>query len=247
MARRLTPPRSGTSILFRGAKGWSQNGLMATGCAVLMVIAGVAACGDDDSASPEEPATTTEAGQTTSTTADDGETRCGGGPTEARIEQQGTGWVLHARVADRDVEHRLAIEDRTAEPRVLGSHDIDGDGAEEVFVEVSRGAAAIVIGLVTVTSDCELATVQGPDGFVAQLPVGASAATQRGLACRGGELIELTGETDDGRTYRWSSRTFALVDDTLAVARTDQGTYTSPEDDEEIRRLGSLDCGSVTL
>jgi hypothetical protein len=217
---------------------------------VALAVLGMPGCGDDDGPAASSASTTssTDASAPASTARNgDGEGPCGGGPQDARVRRSGDQWVLDAEIEGRPVELVLAIEDRTAEPRVLGRHDVDGDGAGEVFVELGRGAAAAVVGLVTVAGDCELAPVLGPDGFLAQLPVGASAATQRGVACRDDRLVELSGETTDGRTFRWTSRTLELVDTAFTVAETDEGTYTSPQDDEEIRRLGALDCGPVTL
>ena len=244
MVRRLIYPRSGS--------GYSPNGLVVGAALVALAVLGISGCGDDDGPAASGTSTTSSIGpsaQTTTTGIDDvdGERPCGDGPNDARVSRRGDQWVLEAEINGRPVEHVMALEDRSAEPRVLGRHDIDGDGDGELFVEIGRGAAAAVVGLVTLSDDCELATVLGPDGFVAQLPVGASAAAQQGVVCRDNQLNELNGETTDGRTYRWTSRTLELVGSALTVAETGEGTYTTPEDDEEIRRLGTLDCGPVTL
>lgn len=234
------------------------GGLIRVVGAVLLGTLLLAGCGDDSDdgdepgASQASTTSSTSSGETadpssTTTAGDAPAAACGRGPQNARVSARGDQWVLSAQVQGEPVERELLVEDRTAEPRVLGSHDVDGDGAVELFLEMGRGASATAISLITVTDECELATVQLPDGFIAQFPVGASAATQDGLACRDDQLMELHGETDDGRTYRWTSRTLSLDGATLAEVGGDNGTYTSPEDDDKIRRLGTLDCGAVSL
>lgn len=163
---------------------------------------------------------------------------------------------MRAELAQATVDAALPIEDRTAEPAVLGGHDVDGDGTEELFFTAGQGAAATVVGVATLSQDrlgggarehCELTSVRGPDGSLLRVAVGASAATQQGLECRDDRLVELRGETTDGERYQWSETVMALEGAALSVVQTNGGTYRSPADAEEIRRLGTLTCGDIAL
>lgn len=142
----------------------------------------------------------------------------------------------------------IPMEDRTAEPRPLGGHDVDGDGADELFVEVSSGASASVVLLARVV-DCTPLLVQAEGGGTVGLrfPVGASAATQQGLRCEGIHLVAVKAGTDDGSTYEWREDRFALDGDQVRRVDERSGMARSPADDGLIRSFGALECGEVRL
>lgn len=249
---------------------WRATSLLVLVAMVLvaMVLGG---CSDEDGTDGAEGASTSTIRGTTTTGRADPEVVCEEsavdlapvGPVEEQAQEvvdldgDGAGdlvtiygeagsFRVRADMEGTSVDAPLPIEDRTAEPRVLGGHDVDGGGTGEMFFEAARGAAAVVVGLVTLTDACELRSVRAPDGSLARFPVGASAATQQGLACRNDRLVALTGETTDGRQYQWSEVVMELEGAGLSVVSTDEGTYRSPADGAEIRRLGTLTCGDVT-
>lgn len=128
---------------------------------------------------------------------------------------------------------------------VLGGHDVDGDGDQEIFVRVGQGASASLVGLYEILG-CTPERVRN-GGSPAVFPVGASVGNQSGLACFSDLLVSYEGQTPDAETYEWAALHHALSGADLSVVDSETGTYTRPQDDGEIAALSNLDCPGVFL
>lgn len=134
------------------------------------------------------------------------------------------------------------------EPRqvsVVGAADARGDGRDEVFVVLTRGASTDFIGIFGMSgSDLVLAaTSLSQRAF----PIGGSVMHQGMLQCTGtGAAARLIvsgwGSSDTGKTFDWQSTTYRWSGMHLFTVSSRSGTVTSWDDPQLIALDQGLRC-----
>ncbi len=98
-------------------------------------------------------------------------------------------WRLRIVFADGGGADSPVVEGEDfAPPRPIGGFDIDGDGAEEVFVTVGSGASTVLVGFYDVAACVATRITEG--GVPAAFPVGASIGNSSGIYCDGAGSVE---------------------------------------------------------
>lgn len=139
--------------------------------------------------------------------------------------------------------------------RVIGVADANDDGRGEIFVVGvgASGSEAVAVANIAVFTDCRLAflTDAATDRPFGQV-FGLSDAGGSGLGCVDAdgdgrsELVRLSFERN-GPVVRWR-RTVVNIDGKIATTGpTDEGTFTSPQDDDKIALLSDVTCGDDPL
>lgn len=156
-----------------------------------------------------------------------------------------SGSVWHMRVVfggGGGVDDVIVDVDPVAPARPIGGFDVDGDGAEEVFITVGAGASTVLVGLYDV-GDC-FATRVTLEGQPAVFPIGASVGAVSGLSCPEVDFIE-----EDSASYVAEDEYEAG----FAPYRLDGAVLTAFPGDgagvtaDEAFALAILDCGDLTL
>lgn len=138
----------------------------------------------------------------------------------------------------------------TAKPyTVLGAADADGDGADEVFVELSTvhrqqlGTGVIV----AVFTDCALKPLRNVDGDPYTFLLGEWEGELRGVGCAGDgdrrSLVGLAGKERPDGSVRWSRTVVEIDQDQARNAAVRRGSYERGRDDRAIGLLGEASCG----
>lgn len=139
--------------------------------------------------------------------------------------------------------------------KVIGVADANDDGRGEIFVvgAGASGSEVVAVATVAVFTDCRLAFLMDaatdrPFGQV----FGLSDVGGSGLGCVDAdddgrsELVSLSFERD-GPVVRWR-RTIVNIEGKVATTGpTDEGTFTSPQDDDKIALLSDVSCGDNPL
>ena len=129
-----------------------------------------------------------------------------------------------------------------APPRPIGGFDIDGDGAEEVFLVVGSGASAAEIGFYDV-ANC-VATRITAGGVSAVFAVGSSVGAISGLLCPGDGTIQRTfAQYVAENEYEGGFAPYRLDGAVLTALPGDGAGFTA----DEAFALGVLDCGGLAL
>lgn len=82
-----------------------------------------------------------------------------------------------------------------------GAVDLDGDGADELFVIQSAGAASVVVGLYDF-EDCRIvAMTDAVTGKQVTFPIGESVTRSSGVTCDHGDVAGVVAMTTDGELW----------------------------------------------
>jgi hypothetical protein len=138
--------------------------------------------------------------------------------------------------------------------KVIGVADANSDGRGEVFILSSAVSDAEVVPVVNiaVVADCQLAFVTNAAGDYYSFEIGESGSGGSGVGCvdaDGDGRLELVGLSFErnGATVSWR-RTIVRIEGTQATnGASDQGTFTSPQDDDQIALLSDATCGDDPL
>ncbi|HEV2071338.1 MAG TPA: hypothetical protein VGR26_16225 [Acidimicrobiales bacterium] len=134
--------------------------------------------------------------------------------------------------------------------KVAGAADANEDGRDEIFVVGvgPSGTEVVAYTVFAVFADCRLALLTDVDGNVYSHQFGKSDGGGSGVGCVDAdgdgrrELVSLSFERK-GPEVTWR-RTIVRIDGTVATnGQTDEGTFTSPQDDDKIALLSDLTCG----
>jgi hypothetical protein len=236
----------------------------------------LAACGGDDQAAPTTSATSTTPSTATSTTGTPTTTGpttaegCGAVSTPAGATQvttaagdvdgDGQDDVLASYVlgdAEAHVQVSLAAgggDDAvvstfsgTPAVSVLGGADVDGDGADEVWLRTGFGASASIVGLARVTG-CQLAQVTWAGGDPVELAVGGGVGSASGVACDGrgdADLTAYSANSDDGTEYDITATDYALEGTTLVQTAVE--AITASAGDSAFARATGFVCDGLSL
>lgn len=158
-------------------------------------------------------------------------------------------WLLTVELAAGGGAQEEIPGDGIASVTIIGGHDLDGDGADELWVRVGAGAYATILGLYRLDG-CDLERITA-GGHPTELPVGSSVGSAIGLECRGTvpEAVLTTyggsRRTDDDHTFDMTTTEYALQEGELVVVRED--TEIVPADDADFQRYVSFSCDDLTL
>lgn len=135
-------------------------------------------------------------------------------------------YILQVELAAGGGADEAIVGDGFATVGVLGGHDLDGDGAEEIWVRVGAGASTTILGLFWLDG-CDLERVT-LDGMPVEVPAGASVGTLSGVECAAPGLVLHSGENVGGDAYAVHSTGYAfdagvLVEETGADSTTTAG------------------------
>jgi len=169
----------------------------------------------------------------------------GDGTTDELVTYQSApdAWRMRVVFADGGgADAAIGEAEDFAPPRPIGGFDIDGDGAQEVFVTVGAGASTILVGVFDVSA-C-VATRVAAGGGPAVFPVGASVGAGSGLACPGNGLVRRTfAQMADETTFDGGYEEYTLDGAHL----TSQGIVENTMTSEEAAALAGFDCGGLPL
>lgn len=125
------------------------------------------------------------------------------------------------------------VHSATAESvEVVGLTDADGDGRDEGFAILHRGASTVFAGIFSI-DDGVLSRVHTTDGEPFAIAAGGSVTHGDGGECfADGELVLRALSSRQAGGYRWTEETYRWVDGTLERVATDRGTFDDPADAE---------------
>jgi hypothetical protein len=127
-------------------------------------------------------------------------------------------------------------------PQPIGGYDIDGDGADEVFVTVGSGASAVLVGFFDVSACVATRVTSG--GTPAVFSVGGSVGTVSGLFCPGdGTIQRVFAQYVADDEYEGGFEPFTLSGSVLTGGFGDGAGFTA----DEAFALAVLDCGPLSL
>lgn len=138
--------------------------------------------------------------------------------------------------------------------KVIGVADANDDGRGEIFVvgAGASGSEVVTMARIAVLADCRLAFITDASGEGYFFEIGKSSTGGKGLGCVDAdgdgrsELVSLSFERN-GPVVRWR-RTVVNIDGKIATTGpTDEGTFTSPQDDDKIALLSDVTCGDDPL
>jgi hypothetical protein len=152
-------------------------------------------------------------------------------------------WRVRIVFADGGGADAAIVESEDlAPPRPIGGFDIDGDGAEEVFLVVGSGASAAEIGFYDV-ADC-VATRITVGGVPAVFAIGSSVGAVAGVSCPGDGTIQRNfAQYVAENEYEGGFAPYRLDGPVLTELPGDGAGFTA----EEAFALGVLDCGELVL
>ncbi|MGI9017167.1 MAG: cell wall-binding repeat-containing protein [Euzebya sp.] len=168
--------------------------------------------------------------------------------------QGGETFFLHVRLANDFAAQRELDADSTADVRPLGAAPI-GEGRPVAFVVEQVGASTINVSLFGLhdffDDPCALGRVTIGDHTVPpQFPIYSG----NGLQCRdfdgdgAPELVvrQVSGNSPDASEFEWTEEAYTWPGGgALQFVDRTEGTFSSPEDDEEIQSFSNLDCPGV--
>lgn len=124
----------------------------------------------------------------------------------------------------------------------IGGHDLDGDGADELFATVGAGAYTFLVGS-WVLDGCELVRVT-LDGLPAAFPVGASASNVVGLRCPdAGGLESVSASYVDEQTFEGGFQPYDLEGAELVAGPFAPAVFHG----DEIFDVARFACGDFSL
>lgn len=173
-------------------------------------------CPDDDVAAPQGEATATPAEL-------DG--LAGGDGALAHVAADG--WRLRVDLGDGGAADELLATAPSDVARVLSAADLDGDGTDELWVQVGTGAAVTIVGLYDLDG-CDIEPVL-VDGVPAEFAVGGTVLLLQGLACGESDVTHLGATSDDGLTYATVDLTYELRAGELVRVGDETNTLTADE------------------
>ena len=165
-----------------------------------------------------------------------------------RVPSSRDDWHVRVVLADGyALDQQVAIGGPITIPSAaIGGADVDGDGADEAFVVVGSGAYTFWVGLYHFDKTaCSLDRVLAPGGGAYFAPVGASVRNLAGLQCVTTgptgvpALAQLSGGSDDGRSYRGTRQFFTLSGHQLTSAGTESAVFMGDD--------ATLKCGGLAL
>jgi predicted phosphodiesterase len=171
------------------------------------------------------------------------------------VQTDGTAWELRLDLAaGGGATTRLAVTDYT-EPQVVGATDADGDGDDEVFVNVIdhvyHGGTTSVLGLFDLR-DGGLARVTDAAGRPLDLPVGGVSNFGEGLECPDTdgdgvpEIRLLRIDSASSARSRWVEQTYRWRGGELELADTAEGVLRRQGfNDPRVLRFYELHCGRL--
>lgn len=124
---------------------------------------------------------------------------------------------------------------------VLGSHDVDGDGRSEVFVETAQGASTTFA--TPYRYDGTALRELSLDGMPARLGIGGSVTHGDGFRCAGGLLVLLSAESSDGKAYTVRTSRYRLT--ATALVLVGSSTQKANQGSPAVEGSYAVDCGSV--
>jgi hypothetical protein len=157
-------------------------------------------------------------------------------------------WFLQITLGDGGSSYtQLEPADNVGGVELIGAADVDGDGKEEIFVQVGSGASKAMFGMFTVQGGCditEITTASGP----ARFPVGASVGIISGLQCSNvpdaASVIAFEGQSADGESYAVTWTEYELAGATLTEI--DSGSGTAGYGDELYVASSTFHCDDTT-
>jgi hypothetical protein len=177
---------------------------------VLVLLAG--ACRDD--ADEEDAATTAEVSTTTT----------------GRLEATTT-------TAEARTTTSCPATPASSEP-VAARVDLDGDGVEEVWRNVGRGAATDIVELRRIEGCAEVPVLL--EDVPAQFAIGGTVLLLQGIRCADGRVVHLGATSDDGERYATLDLFYELVDGRLVRVDDESGELTAS--DPEVADYSRFDC-----
>lgn len=148
------------------------------------------------------------------------------------------GWHLQVVLGDGGAADELLTTAPTDLARVVGPIDLDGNGTQELWVQVGTGAAATVVGLFRLDG-CDLEPVL-LDGTPAEFAIGGTVTLLQGLACGAADVTHLGATSEDGFTYATLERTYVLQGGELVAVGDETGTLAA--DDPELAAYSDFGC-----
>lgn len=148
------------------------------------------------------------------------------------------GWHLRIDLGDGGTADELLATAPADAARVLGAADLDGDGTDELWVQVGTGAAVTIVGLYDVDG-CDLEPVVA-DGVPAAFAIGGTVLLLQGLACGESDVTHLGATSEDGVTYATLDLTYELQDGALVRVGDETGTLTA--DDPALAAYSEFAC-----
>jgi hypothetical protein len=152
-------------------------------------------------------------------------------------------WRVRIVFADGGgADSAIADGEDFAPPRPIGGFDVDGDGAEEIFLTVGAGASTILVGLYDVSSCVATRVTEG--GVAAAFPIGASIGNVSGLDCPGdGSINRNFAQYIADDVYEGGFAPYLLEGSVLTAFPGDGAGFTA----DEAFALAALNCGDLVL
>jgi hypothetical protein len=148
------------------------------------------------------------------------------------------GWHLRIDLGDGGATDELLATAPADVARVLRARDLDGDGTDELWVQVGTGAAATIVGLYDVDG-CDLEPVLA-DGAPAEFAIGGTVLLLQGLACGESDVTHLGATSEDGVTYATLDLTYELRAGELVRVGDETNTITA--DDLSLASYSEFAC-----
>lgn len=157
-----------------------------------------------------------------------------------RISATDTVLTVVLKSTGRTVTAPIHAEAPRAAP-VLGSHDVDGDGRSEVFVETAQGASTTFATPYRYDGTALRELQQG--AMPARLGIGGSATHGDGFRCTGGLLVVLSADSTDGKAFTVRTTRYRLSATQLVLLGS--STATANQGSPAVEGSYDVDCGSV--
>jgi hypothetical protein len=116
--------------------------------------------------------------------------------------------------------------------------DLDGDGVDEVWRSVGRGAATDIVELRRIEGCAEVPVLL--EDVPAQFAVGGTVLLLQGIRCEDGRVVHLGATSDDGERYATLDLFYELVDGRLVRVDDESGELAAS--DPEVGDYSSFDC-----
>jgi hypothetical protein len=131
---------------------------------------------------------------------------------------------------------------------LVGAADVDGDGAEEIWVRVGSGASTVILGIVRLEA-CTLERVTLESGQPVELPVGGSVGATAGVECRSedvdADLTTFAGFHRADTRYDVTATQWAL--DGGVLSERSSSTTELRAEDPDFTRATTFTCHDLTL
>jgi hypothetical protein len=169
-----------------------------------------------------------------------------GAPDRVRTERTDPAaeeWLLTVELAAGGGSQEEIPGDGIAAVTIIGGHDLDGDGADELWVRVGAGAYATILGLFRLDG-CDLERLT-------DVPIGSSLGSAIGAECGGtvpGAVLTTYGgnrDPADDLAFEITTTEYALEGDELVAVR--EETTSVPADDPDFQRYISFRCGDLDM